>query len=130
MTTPAASRVAQTSGRTLNIGLWVLQVLLALAFLFAGSGKLLSNPDMVATFDTIGAGQWFRYLTGILEVLGAVLLLIPGTAFFGAVLLVSVMVGAVATHLFILQNAPTAALAFLFVAALIAWGRRLQLARR
>jgi uncharacterized membrane protein len=34
---------------------------------------------MVGLFDAIGIGQWFRYLTGGLEVLGAVALLVPGS---------------------------------------------------
>lgn len=118
-----------TQGRAMNIALWTLQVLVALAFLAAGSGKLLGSPDMIALFDAVGVGQWFRYVTGSLEVLGVLLLVIPGKAAFGAVLLACIMAGAVVAHLTVLHTAATAPLVLFALAALIAWGRRLQLAR-
>lgn len=111
-------------GKAANIALWVVEILLALAFLGAASGKLLGNPDMVRLYATIGIGQWFRLATGLLEVTGAVLLVIPRTKFFGAALLVMIMVGAVLTHLFILHSAPTAPAVLLLVACIVAWGRR------
>jgi uncharacterized membrane protein YphA (DoxX/SURF4 family) len=119
---------APPQGKALNIALWTLQVLVAFAFLAAGSGKLLGSPDMIALFDAVGIGQWFRYVTGSLEVLGALTLLVPGKTAFGAVLLATVMAGAVVTHLTVLHTAPTAPLVLFALAALIAWGRRAQLA--
>ena len=115
--------------KTLNVALWMLQVLVAVAFVAAGSGKLLGNPEMIALFDAVGIGQWFRYVTGLLEVLGALLLVVPGKTAFGAVLLAGVMAGASVAHLTVLHTAPTASLVLLALAALIAWGRRSQLAR-
>ena len=115
-------------GKPLNIVLWTLQVLVALAFVAAGSGKLLGSSEMIALFDAVGIGQWFRYVTGSLEVLGALLLIVPGTTAFGAVLLACVMAGAVVAHLTVLHSAPTAPLALFVVTALIAWGRRSQVA--
>src|SRR6266852_5791962 len=116
-----------TPGKALNIALWMLQVLVALAFVAAGSGKLSGSPDMIALFDAVGIGQWFRYVTGSLEVLGALLLIVPGKTAFGAVLLACVMVGAVVAHLTVLHTAPTAPLVLFALTALIAWGRRSQL---
>jgi putative oxidoreductase len=107
-----------------NVALWVLQALLALAFLGAASGKLLGKPEMVALFEAVGLGQWFRYVTGLMELTGALLIVVPRTKFFGAVLLSTVMVGAVLTHLFILHNAPTAAAVLLVLAGVVAWARR------
>ena len=107
-----------------NVALWVLQALLALAFVGAASGKLLGQPDMVALFEAIGIGQWFRYLTGLMELTGALLIVVPRTKFFGAALLSLVMIGAVLTHLFILHNAPTAAAVLLVFAGVVAWARR------
>jgi len=117
-----------TPGKTLNIALWTLQVLVALAFVAAGSGKLLGSADMVAVFDAVGIGQWFRYVTGSLEVLGALLLIVPGRTAFGAVLLACVMAGAVVAHLTVLPTPPTVPLVLFALTALIAWGRRSQLA--
>jgi putative oxidoreductase len=117
-----------TSGKALNIALWTLQVLLALAFVAAGSGKLLGSADMIALFEAVGIGQWFRYVTGSLEVLGAFLLIVPGTTALGAVLLACVMAGAVVAHLTVIHTAATAPLVLFALTAIIAWGRRSQLA--
>lgn len=117
-----------TPGKALNLVLWTVQVLVALAFLAAGAAKLLGNPDMISLFDAIGVGQWFRYVTGTLEVLGAVLLIVPSQTAFGALLLLCVMAGAILAHLTVLHTAPTAPLVFFALAAAIAWGRRSQLA--
>jgi putative oxidoreductase len=119
-----ANDALATPGKALNIVLWTLQVLLALAFVAAGSGKLLGSRDMVALFDVVGIGQWFRYVTGSLEVLGALLLIVPGKTAFGAVLLACVMAGAVVTHLTVLHTAPTAPLVLFALTTFTAWGRR------
>jgi hypothetical protein len=37
--------------------------------------KLSGQDMMVQEFDVIGLGQWLRYLTGILELAGAITLL-------------------------------------------------------
>src|SRR3984893_13577061 len=121
---PAAAPARAPQGNGANIALWVLQALLALAFVGAASGKLLGKPEMVALFDAVGVGQWFRYVTGLMELAGALLIVIPRTKFFGAALLSLVMVGAVLTHLFILHNAPTAPAVLLVLAGIVAWGRR------
>lgn len=125
---PPATVAPASHGRGANIALWVLQALLALAFLGAASGKLLGKPEMVALYDTIGIGQWFRYVTGLLEASGAILIVVPRTKFLGAALLVMIMVGAVLTHIFILHSAPTAAAVLLVLAGIVAWGRRGSLA--
>ena len=77
-----ANDVLATPGEASNIVLWTLQVLLALAFVAAGSGKLLGSADMIALFEAVGIGQWFRYVTALLEVVGAVLLVVPGKTAF------------------------------------------------
>ncbi len=83
----------------LSIG---LRILLTLAFVGAGGAKLAGVEMMAATFDQIGLGQWLRYLTGFVEVGGAVLLWIPRQQVIGAAVLGGTMVGAVLTHLLIL----------------------------
>ena len=86
-------------GRVALVALWLTQIALAAMFVFAGGLKLTGAPDMVGLFDAIGIGQWFRYVTGSIEVVSAVALLVPAWAPFGALLLIPTMVGAVATHL-------------------------------
>src|SRR6266480_6840567 len=105
--TPSASR--SRSGwiaKIVNVLLWVLQIGAAGMFLMVGFLKLSGNAQLVGLFQAIGLGQWFRYLTGSLEVLGAVLLLVPRTSGLGALLLAGVMLGAVATHLFVVGGNP------------------------
>ena len=65
-TLPAAS------GKGRLISLWTLSGLVALAFVFVGGGKLAGTAAMVELFDKVGLGQWFRYLTGLLEVAGGI----------------------------------------------------------
>ena len=121
ITSPVATR-----GRALDITLWVVQVLLAALFAFAGINKLAGlQQEMLDQFAKFGVGPWFRYLTGALELAGGIGLLIPRLSGLAALGLVGVMVGAVLAHLFVL---PPAALALApavlgAVLGLIAWAR-------
>ena len=114
-------------GRTGVIALWVVQIALAGMFLLAGGSKLLGAAPMVALFDAIGIGQWFRYVTGLIEVGSAMALLVPSFAIVGAVALVATMIGAVATHLFIIGGSPAMPAILLIGSALVLWARRHQL---
>jgi hypothetical protein len=98
-------------------------------FLLAGGSKLAGAAAMVALFDAIGVGQWFRYVTGGIEVVSAVALLVPSLAPFGAIALVATMVGAVATHLFIVGGSPAVPVVLLLGSLAVAWARRDQLSR-
>jgi putative oxidoreductase len=80
-----------------------LTLLVAAVFTAAGGAKLIGNSGMVQEFTQIGIGQWFRYFTGILEVSGAVGVLIPKFRFPAALLIAAVMAGATVTNLFILH---------------------------
>jgi putative oxidoreductase len=103
----------------------LIRLLLAVAFMGAGWAKLSGNPMMIQVFAAIGLGQWFRYLTGGLEVAGALGLLNGHTAGFAAVVLTGVMAGAVLTHLFILGGSFTVPAALLAMSAWVAYERYL-----
>ncbi len=107
---------------------WGLQILLAAAFLAAGVSKIMGVPAMVALFDGIGVGQWFRYVMGLVEVGGALLLLIPGLAAAGAALLAATMAGAVLTHLFVVGGSAVPALVLLVLNLVVLTLRRDQAA--
>jgi putative oxidoreductase len=107
----------------LSAFLWVLQIGAALFLLSAAIPKLTGDPMMVQVFGAIGLGQWFRYLTGLLEVIGSIGLFIPRVTGYAALLLSAVMAGGVLTHLFILGGSPMAAFVLLVVNLVIAWGR-------
>jgi len=113
-----------STGKIMNVVLWALQIAAAGMFLMVGFLKLSGNAQMVGLFDAIGFGQWFRYLTGSLEVAGAILLLIPRASGLGALILVGVMAGAVITHVFIVGGSPMMAIILLVVTGVVAWGRR------
>ena len=121
VTTPAVRR-----GRVAIIALWVTQIALAAMFLLSGGSKLVGAPAMVNLFAAIGWGQWFRYVTGVIEVGAAIALVIPSAAPFGAILLIATMIGATAANLFLGQS-PVVPLVILLVAAAVAWSRRDQL---
>lgn len=106
-----------------NIVLWVVQVLLAAYFVY--SGYLLFGDNFVKKFDEIGFGQWLRYVTGTLEIAGAIGLLVPRLCGLAALGLVGVMAGAVTTELFLLANGDAVLPAeLLVVSAVVAWFRR------
>ena len=86
------------------IVLWVLRVAVAALFLFAGFSKLTGQPMMIDTFDKVGVGQWFRYVTGLLEVAGGVAVLIPAVSVWAACLLLIVDVGAFLAQVAILHE--------------------------
>jgi len=65
----------------MTYALWIVQVLLALLFLFAGGTKLVIPPDVLASMGSpnqIALPGWFVRFIGVVEVLGALGLLLPG----------------------------------------------------
>lgn len=86
-----------------TIMLWVLRVLIAALFLFAAFMKLSGQAMMVQEFDVVGLGQWFRVFTGILELAGAVAVVIPSVSAFGAALLLLVDIGAFFAQVFVIR---------------------------
>jgi hypothetical protein len=129
----AATRAVTQDGTHLQRGrvsltaLWVTQVALAAMFLMAGGSKLAGVPAMVSLFDALGVGQWFRYVTGVIEVTSGIALLVPSAAIFGALLLIPTMLGAINTNVFVVPASPVMPLLLLLGTAAVAWGRRHQL---
>jgi putative oxidoreductase len=119
-----SNELPSTSGKGGLIILWTLSVLTALTFLAAGIPKLIGAPAMVEIFDKVGFGQWFRYFTGILEVSSAICLLIPPYAFYGAVALAMVMIGAIIAQLTVLEHSLGAPVGLLVIAGIIAYLRK------
>lgn len=114
----------QDTAKVKNVILWALQIAVAGMLLMAGFSKLSGAEPMVGLFEAIGAGQWFRYLTGGLEVLGAGLLVVPGLAGVGAIVLAAVMAGAVLTHLLVIGGSPLMPVVLLAVLGVVAYARR------
>lgn len=104
-----------------------IKSVLTLAFIAAGGAKLMGVEMMVGTFEAIGIGQWFRYVTGIIEVGAAVLLWVRGREAIGAGLLVATMIGAVLAHLVVLGPSAVPAIILGVLAAVILWTHKQQL---
>ena len=89
------------------IAVWIVSVLLAALYFFVGGMKLAGGQALADQFVRYGYPGWFMYVVGAMEVTGAVLLLIPRAALYGAIVLSVVMIGAMGTHL-THQEAPNA----------------------
>jgi uncharacterized membrane protein YphA (DoxX/SURF4 family) len=103
--------------------LWTLQIIAAAMFLLSGTFKLVGAAPMVQMFAAIGIGQWFRYATGTIEIVSALLLLTSSFALVGAVALALTMAAAVATHLLIIGGSPIPAAILFLITSTIAWMR-------
>ena len=105
---------------------WAVRGGFALLFLTAGWEKFGTSGEWVEMFLQIGFGDWFRYFTGVVEVLGAVLLLIPKTVTAGLALLACTMFCAALLWIFRLGHPGNAVFDLGFFAALAGlwWYRR------
>lgn len=64
--------------------------------------KFTASPESMYIFEMVGMEPWGRWLVGIMELIAAVLLIVPKSAWAGAVLGLGLMVGAIGMHLTIL----------------------------
>ena len=81
----------------------ILQVLLGLAFLMSGGPKLVGSEEMVKDFERFGYPRWFLYVTGAVEITGAIGMFagifLPVVGALAGLWLAAVMLGALFTHL-------------------------------
>jgi putative oxidoreductase len=80
---------------------WLVRTGIAVAFVIFGLEKF-NGPQWVKIFQQIGWGQWFRYFTGVVEIAGGALLLLPWTVTAGLALLVCTMGSATLIWVFVL----------------------------
>jgi putative oxidoreductase len=107
------ARAASSGSRVLS---WAASILIAVIFLSEGAAKFPEGRLWLRVFDQIGFGQWFRYFTGVVEIAGASLILVPATRLWGAALLACTMCGALLVHGFIMGiGLPTAGVAVLLL---------------
>jgi uncharacterized membrane protein YphA (DoxX/SURF4 family) len=126
-TTQAASaKSVSARGRRAWIALRALQVVLALFYGIASAlPKLIAHPSAVESFDKLGWGSAGMYTIGLLELAGAVALLIPVLQSVAAMALGALMVGAFIVQVAVFDGQYAATPLILIVPlALIAWARR------
>ena len=81
---------------------WIMQLLVAGILLQTLFFKFTGAEESVYIFSTLGVEPWGRIGSGIMELVAALLLLVPAVAPLGAGLTMGLMLGAIASHLTIL----------------------------
>ena len=81
------------------IGIWILRLLAAIILLQTLYFKFTGAAESIYIFSKLGMEPWGRIGTGVLELIAGVLILIPSTTIFGALLAVGLMGGAIFFHL-------------------------------
>jgi len=87
--------------------IWTLRVVLGLIFALVGATKLAGTGNTVAYFAAVGWGQWFRILTGCVDLAGVALLFVPQWTCYGAIMLASSVGLASLISLTVLRGNPT-----------------------
>ncbi len=87
---------------TLTIFSWILRIVAAVILLQTLYFKFTAAPESVYIFTKIGAEPWGRIVSGIVELVAAILLLTPRFTWLGSFLALGVMAGAIISHLTIL----------------------------
>jgi uncharacterized membrane protein YphA (DoxX/SURF4 family) len=85
-----------------NLIQWGCRILAALLLVQTLFFKFTAHPESVLLFTTLGIEPWGRILTGVLELVTAILLLWPASTRFGALLGAGTMAGAIFSHLTVL----------------------------
>src|ERR1041385_5718238 len=85
---------------------WAIRISVAVVFVLTGVDKFLPNSSTywIHVFVLIGFGDWFRYFTGCIEIVGGLLFLVPMATIAGAAILVVTMIGAMITQAVVLKH--------------------------
>jgi putative oxidoreductase len=105
---------------------WLLRGAVGFVYVSLGLEKLTAAPGSMwfTLFAHIGWGQWFRYFTGTVQVLGGILIVIPPTTAVGMVMLAATMAGQFFFHLFVLGDPLSSIIPALLLIAIVVIGRR------
>jgi uncharacterized membrane protein YphA (DoxX/SURF4 family) len=82
-----------------SIAPWVLRIIAALIMLQTLYFKFSGSEESVYIFSQLGMEPCGRIGTGTLELVASILILYPKTTFFGSVLAIGLMAGAIGAHL-------------------------------
>ena len=107
-----------------------LPIPFGLLFAYIGWTKFDSHSTWVQVFARIGAGQWFRYFTGAMQITGGLLLAVPPTRIIGSAMIACTMLGALAVDLFVLNAGPLAIVPFVLCGVSVAIGGQAWIGRR
>ncbi len=105
--------------------LWLITAFLAWVFLRQGFAKFDDASGWARAFRVWHYPDWFRILIGVVEVLAVGILFIRRYAWIGALMIVVVMLGGMATHIYWGQpRYVTSELLPLVLASIVAFGRK------
>ena len=85
--------------RALNILDWLLRIAVAVILLQTLFFKFTGAKESVYIFTTLSAEPWGRIGSGLVELIASILILVPRTAVFGAILAFGTICGAIFAHL-------------------------------
>ena len=101
---------------------WIARVVAAFILLQTLYSKFLGADESIFIFTQLGVEPWGRYLSGVVELLAAILLLVPRIAWLGSVLGLGLMTGAIASHFLVLGIAVQGDGGLLFALAVVVLG--------
>lgn len=78
---------------------WILRIVVAVILIQTLRFKFTAHPDSVYIFTKVGLEPYGRIAIGIFELIAAILILIPKTAWIGATLTLGLISGAIMMHL-------------------------------
>jgi hypothetical protein len=81
---------------------WICRIVAAVILLQTLFFKFTAAPESVYIFNKVGLGDAGRIGSGIVELIAAVLLFVPGLIWLGAALALGVIGGAIMSHLTVL----------------------------
>ncbi|MEK6858646.1 MAG: DoxX family membrane protein [Nanoarchaeota archaeon] len=84
----------------LPILIWVAQITIVAIFVQTLYSKFTGAAESIEIFSAIGLEPWGRYVVGSLELIASILLLVPYTSWYGALLSLFIIVPALIVHLF------------------------------
>lgn len=87
---------------TKNIISWVLRLTVAVILIQTLYFKFTAHPDSVHIFSALGLEPWGRIGLGIIELITAILILLPQTKIIGMATSLGIILGAVFSHIFVL----------------------------
>jgi putative oxidoreductase len=121
-----AQETPKVTSRKLDLAGWLLRGAVGFVFVSIGCEKLAAVPGSMwfKLFAQIGWGQWFRDFTGVIQILGGTLIVLPRTALVGMTMLACTMAGAILFHLFVLGDPFSSVIPAALLVAIVAIGRR------
>lgn len=113
--------------KKLNILSHSLSILVAIILLQTLYFKFKGAPESVFLFTQLGIEPWGRIGTGVFELIASLLILIPSTKIYGAILGAGLMTGAIASHLFVIGITSAGDGGLLFILACVVFASCLSL---